>query len=155
MEETLQIRDRIAKLGKSFRKMEIVSNEVDGQQVYVAVALPSNWIVDERTEEKFGVGHTTDNGITFFWGALEDGENNVFDAIEYNIEQNRTAQEKANLFEEKVRDLQNIFTNDEYTIEQLRSLKIVVGENKFSLPVSTVLQDKKKKIKNEETTLNE
>lgn len=149
MEETMQIRDRIAKLGKAFRKMEIISNEVDGQQVYVAVALPANWIVDERTEEKFGVGHTSDNGITFFWGPLADGENNVFDAIDYNIEQNRTAQEKANLFEEKVKELQNIFTNDEYTVAQLRSLKIVVGENSYTLPVSSVLQDKKNKVKND------
>ena len=149
MEEVLQIKDRIAKLGKAFQKMEIISNEVDGQQVYVAVSLPANWIVDERTEEKFGVGHTTSNGVTFFWGALEDGENNVFDAIDYNIEQNRTAQEKANLFEEKVKELKEIFTNDDYTIEQLRGMKIVVGENKFTLPVSSVLQPEKKKKKDE------
>ncbi len=149
MEEVSQIKDRIAKLGKAFQRMEIISNEVDGQQVYVAVSLPANWIVDDRTQEKFGVGHTTSNGVTFFWGALEDGENNVFDAIDYNIEQNRTAQEKANLFEEKVKELQSIFTNDDYTIEQLRSLKIVVGESKFSLPVSSMLQDKKNKAKND------
>lgn len=149
MEEVLQIKDRIAKLGKAFQKMEIISNEVDGQQVYVAVSLPANWIVDDRTEEKFNVGHTTSNGVTFFWGSLADGENNVFDAIDYNIEQNRTAQEKANLFEEKVKELKEIFTNDEYTIEQLRGMKIVVGESKFTLPVSSVLQTEKKKKKDE------
>lgn len=147
MEETMKINDRIAKLGKAFQKMEIISNEVDGQQIYVAVTLPQNWVIDDRVDEKFNTQHAVHEGVSYFWGALEDGVENVFEAIDYTIEQNKTAQEKANLFQEKVKELQSIFTSDDYTIEQLRGLKISVGEKAFTLPI---LEKKNKKEKKDD-----
>lgn len=153
--EEIKINDRIAKLGKAFQKMEIISNEVDGQQIYVAVTLPSNWVIDEKTGNKFNIQHAVHEGVSYFWGALEDGVENVFEAIDYTIEQNRTAQEKANLFEEKVKELRDIFTSDEYSIEQLRALKITVGEKAFTLPLLNQPDKKNKKDKKEETILNE
>ena len=131
--------------------MEIISSETDGQQIYVAVTLPHNWVIDDKVDDKFNVQHAVHEGVSYFWGALEDGVENVFEAIDYTIEQNRTAQEKANLFEDKVKELREIFTSDEYSIEQLRGLKITVGDKAFTLPLLTQPERKNKKDKKEET----
>ena len=155
MEEGLKINERIAKLGKAFQKMEIISSETDGQQIYVAVTLPHNWVIDDKVDDKFNVQHAVHEGVSYFWCALEDGVETVFEAIDYTIEQNRTAQEKANLFEEKVKELREIFTSDDYTIEQLRGLKITVGDKAFTLPLLNQPEKKNKKDKKEETILNE
>lgn len=155
MEEGIKINERIAKLGKAFQKMEIISSETDGQQIYVAITLPHNWVIDDKVDDKFNVQHAVHEGVSYFWCALEDGVETVFEAIDYTIEQNRTAQEKANLFEEKVKELREIFTSDEYSIEQLRGLKITVGDKAFSLPMLNQSDKKNKKDKKEETILNE
>lgn len=129
--------ERIKKLGNFFHKMEI-STEENETVIYVAVSFPNGWMVDNKTETKFKVQSATQQGITFFWTNITNGEGCVFDAIEYNIKQNREAQEKIKLYNQKVEELRDIFEDEDNTIEDLRALTIVIPKKETSKTPSFV-----------------
>ena len=121
----MAIKERIEKIKKYFREMQIVSDE-GGQMIYVVVEFPHNWVIDETIEEKFNVTVNEGNiiGEYYFATEMDNGEGNIFDAIEYNIEKMKEAIERAQLLQEKITEITNLFRDESISIKELRTLKI-------------------------------
>lgn len=129
------ITNRIKQIETYFKEMQIVT--IDGKQViYVIVNFPYGWVIDEEIEEKYNVTISSGeyNGEFYFCTEIENGEEKVFDAIEYNIEKMKEAIERAQLLSEKTKELKRIFENENITLPQLRNLKIVYDEENIVIP---------------------
>jgi len=147
------IKDRIKNLGDYFNEMKVATGENGEEYIYVTVIFPREWVLDGRTLDKYGVECSTENGITYFWADLDTEFSTVFDAIDYNIKVNREAQEKVVLFNKKIGELREIFSDEENDIEKLKSLEFVfAGEKESALPFNP---GKKKKTKTETEKVDE
>jgi uncharacterized protein YjcR len=54
----------------------------------------------------------------------------VFDAVDHCIQVNKDAMERAQLFQEKINELKEIFGNEENTIKKLRTLEFTFPRQK-------------------------
>ena len=123
------IKERIKRLETYFKEMQITS--IDGKQViYVVVTFPNGWVVDDEIVDKYDV--TFQRGQYqneyYFCTEIENGEDKVFDAIEYNIEKMKEAIERSKLLTEKTLELKKIFENENISLSQLKTLKITYDE---------------------------
>ena len=119
----MSIKERIEKIKEYFKEMQIVT--IDGEQViYVIVNFPYGWVIDEMLETKFDVSVQEGEYPTEFYFAtsIDNGENKIFDAIEYNIEKMKDAIERAQLLKTKIAELKDIFQNENITLSELRTL---------------------------------
>ena len=126
----MTIKERIKKINNYFKEMQIVT--VDGEQIiYVSVSLPHGWIIDDKIEEKYNV--TVNEGTYpnefYFATEIDNGEEKIFDAIEYTIEKMQDAIERAQLLRNKITELREIFQNDNISIGKLRTLKFTWDED--------------------------
>ena len=126
----MTIKERIKKIHNYFKEMQIVT--VDGEQIiYVSVSLPHGWIIDDKIEEKYNV--TVNEGTYpnefYFATEIDNGEEKIFDAIEYTIEKMQDAIERAQLLRNKITELREIFQNDNISIGKLRTLKFTWDED--------------------------
>lgn len=148
------LKDRIKLLGEYFNEMKVASGENGEEYIYVTVTFPREWVLDGRTLEKYGVGCSSENGITYFWADLNTEFSTVFDAIEYNIKVNKEAQEKVVLFNQKINELREIFADENNDIEKLKTLSFeFIGEETSNLPF--VPQGKNKVKTKKENKVNE
>lgn len=138
------IKDRIKALGSYFNEMKVATGNNGEEYIYVTVVFPREWVLDGRTIEKFGVDCSQENGITYFWADLNTEFSVVFDAIDYNIKVNKEAQEKVVIFNEKMKELQDIFSDEENDLEKLKSLTFTFNNVKITPPFSTEKPNKKK-----------
>lgn len=141
------IKERINKIATYFKEMQIVTLNDGKQVIYVIVAFPNGWVIDEDIEKKFDVTVQRGEyaGEYFFCGEIDNGEGIVFDAIEYNIEKMKEAIERAQLLSEKTLELRRLFEDESISIEKLRTLKIVYDES------SEIIVPKKIEKENKET----
>lgn len=138
------IKDRIKKISNYFKEMQIVTID-DKQVVYVVVSFPHGWVIDDDIETKFDVTVSEGEmmGEYYFCVDIENGEEKVFDAIDYNIERMKEAIERAQLLSEKTKELRRIFEDENVTLQQLRGLKIVLDNQP-----EVIALPKKKDLKN-------
>ena len=126
----MTIKERIKKIHNYFKEMQIVT--VDGEQViYVSVLFPHGWVIDEKIEEKFNVtvNEGTYRNEFYFATEIDNGEDKIFDAIEYTIEKMQDAIERAQLLKNKITELREIFQNENISIGKLRTLKFTWDED--------------------------
>jgi hypothetical protein len=142
----MKIKERIDRIKTYFKEMQIVTIE-DKQVIYVIVAFPNGWVIDDKITEKFDVAVQRGeySGEYFFCGEIDKGEELVFDAIEYNIERMKEAIERAQLLSEKTLELRKMFEDESITISQLRSLRLQYDES-----VNIVIPKKNEKENKEE-----
>ena len=154
----MDIKDRIKRLGRYFKEMQITS--IDGQQViYVVVSFPRGWIIDEDILDKYGVtvNEGTEIGNFYFCADIDTGENAIFDAIEYNISKMQDAIERAELLKSKTLELKKIFEDEGVTLDELRTLQFLYKDenpkenflSKEEVPSMVITQSKKNKKSNE------
>jgi hypothetical protein len=135
----MSIKQRIENIKEYFKEMQIVT--IDGEQViYVIVNFPYGWVIDELLETKFQV--TVQEGEYpnefYFATSIDNGEEKVFDAIEYNIEKMKDAIERAQLLKTKIAELKDIFQNEDISLHELRTLTFkwnrinVISEEDFN-----------------------
>lgn len=144
----MEIKDRIKKISQYFKGMQITTTDDGSQVVYVVVSFPNGWIVDEELEEKFGItiSQGTNMSEYYFCTDIDSGEQVLFDAIDYNIDKMKEAIERAQLLSKKTSELKDIFTDENVTIEQLRTLTFSYSTEKKDQPLVT----KKKQKETEE-----
>lgn len=147
----MEIKDRIKNLGKLFKEMQVTL--VDGEQyIYVVVVFHPQWDIDkEKTLSEYGVDAYEGNGTTdyYFVAPIESGFEKVFDAIEFNIQRNKTKIEKAEIFKEKLQELESLFENDDITPDVLKTLEFQYKDKgKFKKP-QIILTKEEKDNKNE------
>lgn len=126
----MTIKKRIQNIKEYFKEMQIVT--VDEEQViYVCVHFPHGWVIDENIEEKYDVSVERGNipNEYYFATDIDNGEDKIFDAIEYNIEKMKDAIERAQLLKDKITELRMIFQDDNNSLNKLRSLKFIWDED--------------------------
>lgn len=125
------IKDRIQKIKPYFKGMQV--EEIDGESIiYVMVSFPPKWLIDKTLEQKYGIsiGMNENSGVYYFCAEMEVGFDVIFDAIEDNIEQMLTAQERAKLLKDKVHELQELFVDESIPIEKLRTIEFTFKPQK-------------------------
>lgn len=126
----MSIKEHIKKIKDYFKEMQIVT--IDGEQIiYVIVNFPQGWIIDEMLEHNFNVSVQQGEYPSEYYFAtnIENGEDEIFKAIEYNIEKMKDAIERAQLLKIKVAELKEIFQDDKININKLRTLKFTWDED--------------------------
>lgn len=137
----MSIKERIEKIKEYFKEMQIVT--IDGEQViYVIVNFPYGWVIDEMLETKFDVSVQEGEYPTEFYFAtsIDNGENKIFDAIEYNIEKMRDAIERAQLLKTKIAELKDIFQNENITLSELRTLNFTWDKTEH-ISIQDIMRD--------------
>ena len=120
----LKIKERIENLKGIF-----VSFNITEGFTYALTNIPPKWVIPE-TIEQFQVSTTCDKntGGYYFVTKVEDGIENVFDAIDYVVKVNRSIEEKKALLQEKANELSELFAKE--PIERLRNLEFVFKPQK-------------------------
>lgn len=139
------IKNRIEDIKEYFKEMQIVT--VDNKHIiYVIVNFPNNWVIDDTIEDNFNVKISKGNyeNEYYFFTEIDNGEDKIFDAINYNIKKMKAAIERANLLKNKMIELRNLFENEIVTLDELKNLKFVYNTNNITAEV----------FKNEETILD-
>lgn len=140
------IQERIKRAGEYFSGMQVTKVD-DTDVIYVIVHFPVRWIIDDNVQEKYDVsvvdGKT--DGEYLFCAEMSVGFDAVFDAVEHCIQVNKDAMERAQLFQEKINELKEIFGNEENTIKKLRTLEFTFPRqkkeiNKKKSPVEEVAE---------------
>ena len=119
----MSIKSRIENIKEYFRQMEVIT--VDGEQVvYVLVEFPKDWIVDATLEYEYNVtiGEGRRPNEYFFSATIDIGEDEIFNAIEKNVEKMKAAIERAELLRTKTVELKNMFADENNSLEDLRTL---------------------------------
>mgnify|MGYP006872980172 CR=1 FL=1 len=148
----MDIKDRIKKISRYFRGMQITSTDDGSQIIYVVVSFPHGWIIDEDLEKKFEVtiGQGTNMDEYYFCTDIDTGEQVIFDAIDYNIERMKEAIERAQLLSKKTGELKALFEDENVSIEELRTLTFNYDKAGIEpIIISKQEDDKNKKKENE------
>lgn len=152
----MELKDRISRISEYFANMEITN--IDGKQViYVGVQFPKGWIIDDEINEKYKVSviEGTD-GNQYFACDIEDGIDNVFDAIDYNIAKMKDAIERARLLTEKTMQLKELFEDENNTVAALKTLRFEFDKQATDPEKEILIPNKKKSVKEtEENNKNE
>ena len=125
------IQERIKNIGGMFREMQVT--QVDGSNIiYVVVQFPQRWMIDNSVQDKFGVtvADGNDVGSYYFCADISVGFDAVFDAIDYCIQTNKDAMERAQIFQEKLLKLKELFGNEGISVEELKGLDFTLGKVK-------------------------
>lgn len=114
--------DRIKKVSRYFNEMKVGRTQGGGSFIAVEMQFPANWVIVDNLKEKFGVDAYPHNGLTYFSTSLDNGFDLLFDAIDYNIEKMKAAEERKRLLEEKRKELVSLFSDENNSLEHLKNL---------------------------------
>lgn len=124
------IQERIKKTGEYFGGMQVTKVD-DTDVIYVIARFPSRWIIDDSVQDKYEVSVVEQSdGEYLFCAEMSVGFDAVFDAVDHCIQVNKDAMERAQLFQEKINELKEIFGNEENTIKKLRTLEFTFPKQK-------------------------
>ena len=126
------VQERIKKVGEFFKEMQVTKVD-ETNVIYVVVSFPHKWIIDgDGIQGKYDVtvmpGHAEDE--YYFCADISVGFDTVFDAVDYCIQVNKDAMERAKIFQEKLLKLKELFGNEEIGVEELKGLDFVLGKPK-------------------------
>ena len=139
------IQERIKKTGAYFGGMQVTKVD-DTDVIYVIARFPSRWIIDDSVQDKYEVSVVEQSdGEYLFCAEMSVGFDAVFDAVDHCIQVNKDAMERAQLFQEKINELKEIFGNEENTIKKLRTLEFTFPKqrketNKKKSPVEEIAE---------------
>lgn len=114
--------ERIKKVSRYFNEMKVGRTQGGGSFIAVEMQFPANWVVVDNLKEKFGVDAYPHKGLTYFSTSLDNGFDRLFDAIDYNIEKMKAAEERKRLLEEKRKELVSLFSDENNSLEHLKKL---------------------------------
>ena len=145
---------RIDKVKQYFKGMQVTKVD-ETNVIYVIVSFPQKWIIDDEITGKYDVNvmNGKERGEYYFCAEMSVGFDKVFDAIDYCIGVNKDAMERAQIFQEKIAELKEIFGDGTKTIDELRVLEFTFPPQKKNVKRSKPPIDKlpeiKEAIKNE------
>lgn len=136
------IEQRILALGNYFRGLQVSIDDNNNKLVIVTLRFPDNWVIADELSNKFGVTVMKGNGSEYYFAIeISNGFSKVFDAVEYNIEKMKRAQERADLLKKKASELHNLFADENIPLEKLRALSFDYKENNIALPLKATTLD--------------
>lgn len=115
---------------------------INGSVAYVMAKFPSGWKLPDTDAlaEEYSVKITNDSKGLYFYDNIENGIDNIFEAVKYVISFNKEVEERMILFNSKIQELKEIFGRE--PIEKLRMLTFLFNE-----PVSQAPDTPKKNTK--------
>ena len=125
------VQERIQKIKDFFKEMQVTTVD-ETNIIYVVVKFPPKWIIDDTIKEKYEVS-IMDGEVPneyYFCADISVGFDAVFNAIDFCIQSNKDAMERAKIFQEKLIKLREIFGNEEVSVEELKGLEFVLGKSK-------------------------
>ena len=128
------VQSRIDKIKQYFKEMQVT--KVEGTNViYVIVSFPQRWIIDDEVTGKYDVSvmDGKEQGEHYFCAEMSVGFDKVFDAIDHCVGINKDAMERAQIFQEKITALKEIFGDGTKTIDELRTLEFTFPAQKKSV----------------------
>ena len=114
----MAIHDRIENIKAFFKGFNI--DATDGVSVLL-VKFPTGWQVPESVVKTFNLQTETRQEGVYFITEIENGTDELFDAVDYVIEYNQSIIEKSELLKEKIGELKDIFVNE--SVEKLKTLE--------------------------------
>lgn len=150
--------EKIKNLGEYF-----VTSSIAEGALCVVTKFPSEWIMpDEKVlKEQYKIESETVDGLVYFMTEIDNGEDNIFSAIDNIIQSNRELEDKKKLLYTKVNELKEIFATE--PLEKLQTLAFVFDKKFKGLKKKTKIEtdtDEEIKyniaevIKNKRTKLN-
>ena len=131
----MSVEERIEKIRPYFGEMKIVNNQSNECYICISCHFPDKWkICPDATKEKYKTDCSEEQGSAIFWCPMTTGFDTIFDAIDYNINVNKLAQERIALFKNKMNELKDLFNDNDMPIEMLRTLTFTwkgKGKNKI------------------------
>ena len=125
------IQSRISEIKQYFKEMQVT--QVDSTSViYVIVSFPQRWVMDDSVQKKYDVNvmNGKEPGEYYFCADISTGFDAVFDAIDFCVQVNMDAMERARIFQDKLLKLKELFGNNDITIDELNELEFVLGKKK-------------------------
>lgn len=150
----MDIKDRIKKISQYFKGMQVTNTDDGTQVIYVIVAFPHGWIIDDELEKKFDISIMQNGGEYYFCTDIDSGEQKLFDAIDYNIDKMKEAIERAQLLSRKTTELKRLFEDENITIEELRTLEFKYDKS-FHETITAITMTKSSKKEKEEKNKEE
>lgn len=137
--------ERIKKLFPYFNKFEVGISEKKETYMILSMQFPDNWVVVDDIKTKFGVDTYLYQGLTIFSSDINTPIDNIFDAVDYNIEKMKAAEERKRLLVAKNKQLVMLFADESNSLESLRNLVFgtegKIGEiHPFTTPASTTIE---------------
>lgn len=125
------VQERIKSIKDFFKEMQVTKVD-ETNVIYVVVKLPQKWVIDDSIQEKYDVSvmNGNDPGEYYFCADISTGFDAVFDAVDFCIQANKDAMERAKIFQEKLVKLKELFGNEEINIEELDGLEFVLPKVK-------------------------
>lgn len=135
----MQLNDRINKIKAYFKGFNIVQ-----ETTFVLVKFPETWKAFDETyiNDKFKVYTGNKEEGMYFVTETVNGNECLFDAIDYVINVNRSIEEKQILLQKKAEELTNLFVNE--SLERLKTLEFVFKEDKQTTKRKATNIDKSK-----------
>ena len=132
------LNDKIAKLGKRFKKMNIAEGII-----FLTVNFPKDWKISDKILEKYDVKvmPTEDYEGYYFAATLDVGIDKIFEAIDETITFNEVAGIKKALLIEKVTELQRIFEEEPLDVLQTIEFKYKKKSPKRPKKVDNVIPE--------------
>ena len=120
---------RIEHIKPYFISFNVVAEE---SAAYAVVRIPKGWTIPDKTalKENFKVEIAPIQEGICFVTEITNGSDCIFDAIDYVVDFNKKVEERKGLFEEKIKELGDIFARE--TLESLKNLKFVIEMPKKS-----------------------
>ena len=139
----MNIDDKIRSLGSFFKGLNVVNN---GATFFVLVKFPDTWKVfdEEGLKTRYGVFIGKKEEGLYFMTDAENGFDNIFDAIQEVVNDNRSLEEKAELFKTKTEELRDLFVSE--PLEKLKTLE-------FTFAVKKSARKPKNAVKNENASV--
>lgn len=114
--------ERIKKVSAYFNEMKVGRTDKGGSFIAVEMTFPASWVIVDNLKQKFGVEANQYQGKTYFSTSLDNGFDKLFDAIDYNIEKMKAAEERKELLKEKTKELISLFSDENNSLNSLRKL---------------------------------
>jgi hypothetical protein len=118
----MTLHERIEKIKPCFKGFNVDAKE--GVSVLLA-KFPVGWTVPDAVSKSFNLQTETHPEGVYFVTEIENGIDELFDAVEYIIEYNQSIIEKSEILKEKINELKDLFVRE--SVERLKTLQFTFG----------------------------
>lgn len=128
----MTLQERIEKIKPCFKGFNVDAKE--GVSVLLA-KFPNGWQVPETVVKSFNLQTETRPEGVYFVTEIENGIDELFDAVDYVIEYNQSIIEKSEILKEKIGELKDLFVRE--SVEKLKTLRFVFGDEPATIKDKT------------------
>jgi hypothetical protein len=134
---------RIEKIAPYFIEMKVINAENE-TIIYINVSFNKNWVVPDLPSKWNVDFFKKDDGTWVFYTQLSNGEKELFDSIDFIIQTNLDIEKRQELFLFKMRELENIFKDENNDLKTLSTLTFNFKQKKNKNTIEKIQKDDSK-----------